>query len=316
MSLRDRVLRTAHGALTAKSAVRPPRDHAMIIMLHTLSRDLDTALHGPLDPFQPFTPQHLAELIAAVQALGYRFTTTNELRTAGRGEALALLTFDDGYSNNLRALPVLEGANVPAVIFAATAAIETGRAFWWDALHRGAREAGMPATEAAALGEHLKTRPWQEIEATVAARFGDAVFTPEGDEDRPMTVAELQNVAAHPLIEIGNHTHDHAILSVQDETEASAQIARGQDELTAWLGTPPRVIAYPNGGANQTVLAAAERIGLDMGVMVEPGLEALPLAGNAHRMMSLRRFMPVATRSISAQVARFALSKPATSPAV
>jgi peptidoglycan/xylan/chitin deacetylase (PgdA/CDA1 family) len=48
-------------------------------------------------------------------------------------EAGVVVTFDDGYVDNLRnALPILERLRVPATLFVATGPVESQRPFWWD----------------------------------------------------------------------------------------------------------------------------------------------------------------------------------------
>jgi peptidoglycan/xylan/chitin deacetylase (PgdA/CDA1 family) len=47
-----------------------------------------------------------------------------------------VVTFDDGYADNLLALPILEAHDVPATIFIVSGAVGNRRAFWWDQLSR------------------------------------------------------------------------------------------------------------------------------------------------------------------------------------
>src|SRR5260370_38238711 len=58
-----------------------------------------------------------------------------------------LLTFDDGYCNNLRALPVMEEFNAPAVFFISSDHVREGKAFWWDAAFREGRKHGKTEAE-------------------------------------------------------------------------------------------------------------------------------------------------------------------------
>lgn len=46
------------------------------------------------------------------------------------------VTFDDGYVDNLSALPILEAHDVPATIFVISSAVGNPKAFWWDLLTR------------------------------------------------------------------------------------------------------------------------------------------------------------------------------------
>lgn len=44
------------------------------------------------------------------------------------------VTFDDGYADNLQALPILEAHDVPATIFVISGAVGNPNAFWWELL--------------------------------------------------------------------------------------------------------------------------------------------------------------------------------------
>jgi len=51
-------------------------------------------------------------------------------------EQSVVVTFDDGYADNLLALPILEAHDVPATIFVVSGAVGEPSAFWWDLLTR------------------------------------------------------------------------------------------------------------------------------------------------------------------------------------
>src|SRR5260370_33213581 len=74
---------------------------------------------------------------------GYSFVSPGQilggLQPSGK---YILLTFDDGYCNNLRALPVMEEFNAPAVFFISCDHVREGKAFWWDVVFREGRESG------------------------------------------------------------------------------------------------------------------------------------------------------------------------------
>ena len=92
-----------------------------------------------------------------------------------------------------------------------------------------------------------------------------------------MAVA-LKRLAAEPLITIGNHTSDHAILTAHDEGQIRAQIEDCQTYLADLLGSAPPVIAYPNGNYDDRTLRIAADAGFAVGFTVEPRKSRLPLA--------------------------------------
>ena len=95
-----------------------------------------------------------------------------------------LLTFDDGYYNNIRALPVLEEFNVPAVFFVSTEHVKQNKCFWWDVLHRERAAQGASFVQIYREGLAFKAFRTEQIEEALKKRFGPQAFFPRGDLDR------------------------------------------------------------------------------------------------------------------------------------
>ncbi|MGE0446642.1 MAG: polysaccharide deacetylase family protein [Vicinamibacterales bacterium] len=150
--------------------------------------------------------------------------------------AAVLVTFDDGCRSVLtRALPILERYRVPALVFACSGTIERQELAWYDALARRSGEAGVAAT---------KYLPYDQWIAAVAEVTAPA--SPD-DPHGPLTVAELQQLAAHPLVTIGAHTVNHPILASAPRQVQREEIAASRRALAAWTGQPIDAFAYPNG---------------------------------------------------------------------
>jgi peptidoglycan/xylan/chitin deacetylase (PgdA/CDA1 family) len=247
-------------------------------MFHGLYEHRDEPFNDNLLPHQPFTVDDLDRLIGRFKQLGYRCVGPDDLlQGLDPNSRYVLITFDDGYANNLRALPVLQAHDAPATFFVSTGPVAAGKSYWWDAHYRARRRDGAGHDEIVTEQEELKQLPFHEIEATLTKRYGEAVFTPVDDTDRPMTEAELKAFAADPRVSIGNHTVDHAILTACSPAERDAQIKDCQDYLTALLGKAPSIIAYPNGNYDADVIAAARAVGLRLGVTVVPRKNRLPV---------------------------------------
>jgi peptidoglycan/xylan/chitin deacetylase (PgdA/CDA1 family) len=66
-------------------------------------------------------------------------------------------------------------------------------------------------------------------------------------DDVTMTVAQLQELAARPLQQIGAHTRTHLQLAGQREDVQRAEIEGSVQDLSALLQRPVRTFAYPFG---------------------------------------------------------------------
>lgn len=250
---------------------------------------IDPAL---IDPYQRTTTTDLEVLIEHLLGAGYRFVTPDEVATPGllsAADRCAMLTFDDGYANNLRLLPLLSHYRVPATVFVASGYVERGEAYWWDVVHREGVARGLSAEQIEAEKRRLKGLPVPAQRRALIDAYGRDALKARHDLDRPLTVAELRDLAASPWITIGNHTVDHAILTSQPPDEQRRQIAGCQAWLKEALGETPMIVSYPNGNFDDAVLQTARDVGLTLGITTVPRRTALPLQP-AHAL-TLGRFV-------------------------
>jgi peptidoglycan/xylan/chitin deacetylase (PgdA/CDA1 family) len=236
------------------------------------------------DPWQlSVTPDHFAEHLEVIRRHGPRLLVRDLTRAlAGRRAPRRgiVVTLDDGYADNLRhAWPLLERHDVPATVFVAAGYLGRAEGFWWDELERlvlapsdvpssvrlhvrgEAREYSVgpgPAERHRLFLElYWLIRPLTDPErrqvlAELAGWSGG--HSPAPEEDRSLTVAELQALAGGGLVEIGAHTLTHPQLSALDRAGQAAEIHRSRDVLREVTGQDVVSFAYPYGGhADYTV---------------------------------------------------------------
>lgn len=266
-------------------------DRMVGLAFHSVLPDISALNADVIDPFQPMTLADVEEVARSLQRRGYRFVTGQDVAAGSVEGPAAWLTFDDGYANNLQLVPLLERLGVPATIFVATANMDLGEAYWWDVLYRESRRRGVAYGEISQRREALKRFVPQQIAEELKAEFGAEAFRPMGELDRPMTHAEVSTLAAHSLVEIGNHTHLHTILPRVDASTQQADIKMCQERLTAVTGKVATTIAYPNGECTQATLDAAKAVGLLVGVTCAPSSFALERAvAGSNDVMAIGRF--------------------------
>jgi peptidoglycan/xylan/chitin deacetylase (PgdA/CDA1 family) len=308
-----------------------PASELLIFTFHSLFESKREVDHGLLDPQQGITVAMFRDFVADFCHHGYRFVSPGEI-IAGLHQPgpYALISFDDGYANNLRALPVLEEFAAPAVFCVSANHVVTGKPFWWDVLYREAAKRRWPGKQLERMRIALKRLRTEDAEALIVAEFGGgqsrktAFDTPASDTrgfgagafgtacdlDRPFTPAELRGLARHPLVHIGNHTWDHAILSNYSAPEVRQQIERAQQSLAELTGRVPEIIAYPNGNVSTEIEAAVRECGIQLGLTVRPGNNAIPRALRTMPNLHLRRHALRGDRDIATQcsIARSAVS--------
>ena len=275
-----RVVSRVDFAASLKLGLLADTGYLVTLLFHKLYSGLDEIDPRSGDPMEGTTLAMFEQLIGFLVKRRYEFVTPRQilgdgLTSLGR---YALITFDDGYANNARALPVLEEFSIPALFNIATGNVNRGRSFWWDVLHREAAARGETDGNIAARKLRLlSSRTTAQIEDELATRFGVDAFEPRGESDRPFSPDELRALAQHPLVHLGNHTQSHAALSSYPLSDAIREIESCQTDLKNITGSAPLVIAYPNGAFGPEHLEAARDCGLKLGLGTTSKRDGLPI---------------------------------------
>ena len=289
-------------ALARVPAVDGPAPKIVVLMYHDLRADDDFPnwLRVPVSVFD----RQLAWLGRVGSFIGPGdLERRHELRP---GALHFLLTFDDGYVNNLElARPLLAKHRAPAVFFVSTGPMQSQEPFWSDVV--------VTAVQGAELGE-LDLRPWgmgvfrfgagdearrwddiealltalksrgNEDDAAVAAvldhlrRRYAAVLARHLPRFRPMRPDEAAALAADPWCSVGSHSHRHALLPLLTDADLDDNLRRSRRLLEDLTGREVRSLAYPNGDRNARVEAAATAAGYTRAFTIRPDVvtEATP----------------------------------------
>jgi peptidoglycan/xylan/chitin deacetylase (PgdA/CDA1 family) len=278
------------------------RNHLISFLFHGLFTGPAELASGSVGPQQAITVDMFRTLVSHFKSRSYRFVSPSDIvQGLPHGGKYILLTFDDGYYNNVRALPVLEEFDVPAIFFISTAHVKQQKAFWWDVLYREYCKRPDQLSRIDRLIAAYKLLKTHEVEAHLKKAYGDNVLRPVGDSDRPFSVSELRQFAKHKCVFLGNHTTDHAILPNYSRAEIYEQINGAQEDLKEITGQVPAIIAYPNGEVSTEILQIARDAGLNLGIGVQPGSNQLPIKTFSRHAMSLRRFTLWGDREIDQQ---------------
>jgi peptidoglycan/xylan/chitin deacetylase (PgdA/CDA1 family) len=196
----------------------------------------------------------------------------------------ALITFDDGYHDNLtNALPILKKYNYPAIIFLASGFIGKNKGFYWDKsaycfANTKKKYATLPIlgkkvwdNEPASklvLGEWVEIlKRVSESEKQSAMKALPSILEVEIPENLfgnvMLSWEEARNMQAHG-ISFGAHTVSHPILTRVPLEQAEYEIAESKNQIEGKLGIAVRTFAYPNGqkqDISPEVIHAVKRAG-------------------------------------------------------
>jgi len=226
-------------------------------------------------------------------------------------DSTAVITFDDGFQNNFDiAFPILKDSGIPATIFLTTKYIDTADTLWFckfnhafnrtskKVLHWNGKQFDIDSAEKKAknainLQIELKSLPTlqmrHEVKNIIAQLYNNHDHEVELDSPyRMLSIDAIRELKKSGLIEFGNHSHSHLILSKLSFKEKEKEIKKSILEFEKIVKTPCKLFAYPNGGANDfdnETIGILESFGIKAAVSMIPGpnLSTTPL-------MRLRRY--------------------------
>jgi peptidoglycan/xylan/chitin deacetylase (PgdA/CDA1 family) len=191
----------------------------------------------------------------------------------GAREQAVVVTFDDGYVDNLeQAQPIAASLDLPLTVFVTGGPIVSGRRFWWDELvdllwqpddrprsltvELGGRARSFPlyteAQRAKACAQlHRSLRPLDEADrrALLDGIARQLAAQPVAGGGRPMTIAELKRLAEAPGVTVGAHTMRHQALSSLSPAERITELRESKRFLQETLLRPVDFFSYPFGQA-------------------------------------------------------------------
>ena len=259
---------------------------------------------GVVHPQEAMTTSDFAQLVEYFSGAGYRFVSSGEIEQGLAEGRYVCLTFDDGYASTARIVDLLRTYSVPATVFVSTSYVESGKRFWWDAVYDERSRRNASEGEIVREIAHLERQPPDEVDRYLTTEFGADVLRPRSDLDRPLTVAELRDLAADGHVTIGNHTAEHVVLSGRTADLVRGELEKAQAYLRRALGTAPRAVSYPEGAYDAGTLEVVRDLGFASGFTTVRRRERTPLSGA--RLLELGRFQPrrSADRSRQLRVAR------------
>ena len=301
--IRDRLFRTALEALYFSGAHMMARPLlggvGAILTLHQVR---------PLRPgrFQPnrlleVTPEFFERVIRRLHRAGTHFVAMDEVhrRMTERDfpNRFVSVTCDDGYRDTMEfAYPILKKYEIPFTVYVATSFADRVGEMWWLALEAviasndliGLRIDGRElwfecrdVTEKRAVFDHIyhglrRLKTEDELrhimrELTTRHRVDMTAICAE----LCMTWQEIATLATDPLVTIGAHTVNHAILTKVTDTAVRSELENSRAVIEAALGVRPQHLAYPVGdrfAAGPREFKIAADLGYKTAVTTRPGV--------------------------------------------
>ncbi len=286
--------------------LRGERPALLTFLFHGLFRDRSEIEQNLIDPQQEFTLEDFRQFVDYFLTAGYQFVSPDDIVGGlDPDQRYVMATFDDGYFNNTRALPILTEYAVPALFFISTTYVKEGKCFWWDVLYRERLKRGVPFDRIKEERQDLAPRKHSEIESLLIREFGGGALKPVGDIDRPMTPSELRDFSRSEHVALGNHTRDHVYLPNCGAEELRTQIGGAQQDLLDMTGRSASIISYPSGFWSDESIRISREVGIRMGVTVQFRKNYLPVDLDSQAAMELGRFIPTSNDRLARQYRAF-----------
>ena len=274
-----------YGPLHRRALARHP---LTILCYHTLSAD-----QGGPDAWTALRVSDFRAQLAELRRT-YDIVSLDEAMAPASGpRPRAVLTFDDGDRGLFdHLLPLLQDDPVPVTIYVATAQIETRQPYWFDRVMNACRGPGrfeIDLTNAglgpwvldgageprwlvqSALHSRLK-QVEPATRETLADQIADAAPDLPGATLGPMSVAQVQALAALPHVTIGAHSHCHNLLDQIPLEDVRTSLTRNRTLLEGWTGREIRHFAYPNGNHTAASRALVKEMGFASATVLDNAL--------------------------------------------
>jgi peptidoglycan/xylan/chitin deacetylase (PgdA/CDA1 family) len=302
LTTRHRLFQGGFAAISALGAdrwLRPLTQGAgMILMFHHVRPWIDK-------PFTPnasleITPEFLALTVETLRRQEIDIISLDEvplrLMEGPSARSFAVLTFDDGYRDNIEyAAPLLRDLDVPWALYVVDEFADGRGNLWWLDLERAisaSEELSITFDNGARkyLTGTLKQKyaAFEAIRRRLIAGPEEQLHRSMDDLRRELNLdseqlvrdlcadwTELKLLAeSEPNLTIGSHTLTHPILTQCSARKAEAEIAGSKDAIEARIGRPVRHVAFPHGdigSAGTREFRLSRESGYETAVTTQPG---------------------------------------------
>lgn len=238
-----------------------------ILMFHSVVGDIGLQLGQSIHVQKDV----LLDMVRHLQTMGRDIVTLDEgmrrlVDPASR--RFVVLTFDDGYRNNLtHALPVLEALRAPFTVYVNSNMLSGEGDVWW----LGLRDMllAQDSVEMEPMGLTFSTASvadkcralllitdWvhRDVESNakelkrILSKYG--IDIPSIARKEALSHEELKILSVHDLVTIGGHAETHLPLNSLEEADAFGEMTRNKQMLESVIQSEVRHFAYPFGERN------------------------------------------------------------------
>jgi len=170
-----------------------------------------------------------------------------------------VITFDDGFIENYKLIPIFDKFKIPVTIFLTAGVIDTNRRFWF-------KYEGLTSSRKRIL-KQLSNR--KRIKMLQAEGFDQL-----HEYNNPMALTKNQINEMSEFIDFQSHTMFHPSLSKCTDKEIYDELLLSKEKLEKEYGFDINKIAYPSGDYSEKVIKIAKEVGYNCGITVDYGFNS------------------------------------------
>ncbi|OFX37851.1 MAG: hypothetical protein A2X08_06050 [Bacteroidetes bacterium GWA2_32_17] len=168
----------------------------------------------------------------------------------------AVITLDDGWKDNLNnVLPVIEKYKIPVTIFISIAPVYDGNL--WTQVFKNAISQKSDLIK-------KEEKKYKKIPEQRRLEIYNLLKQNTTLKRNIITIEELLLIVQNPLIYIGGHTFNHAMLNICTLKEQQFEIDDSKKHLEKIIGKQINYFAYPNGDYNDDSIQLVSKAGYRM----------------------------------------------------
>jgi peptidoglycan/xylan/chitin deacetylase (PgdA/CDA1 family) len=186
-----------------------------------------------------YTPPDFEQQLQYLVSHNYTVIDMRQALAGLEGEPLPakpiVITFDDGYENQMQAFALLKKYNMKATFYIINGGVESR---WCIGAGR---------------------------------RYHDPLQPPTGCGDAYLSWSQVKTLDKSGLITIGGHTIDHENLATLSPSDQQFEIDASKSGIESELGHPIYDFAYPYGAYDATTVSLVQQAGYTTAVSTDPG---------------------------------------------
>lgn len=278
------------------------KKEVLILLFHGVVKNKYSKLWDPAS--KHVSQKRFESIIKDLSLKGNGISMKNFCKLKKLKKKSFIITFDDGFHNNLLAAKILQKYKVPATFYVTTNFIQKNLMSWTDMIDYAVNTTNKKTLSALNKRFNLKDKNKKilfqkkirkilkndmninEIELAKKIQIkliGNIIDSSNKELYRKLNWGDILKLNKNKLFDVGLHSHNHEILTKLNKKNLERTIKMSKKLLKKYTGIKTNLFAYPDGQLNHY----SQNI---INVLKKHGFSSSPTAINGHNKISTNKF--------------------------